>query len=101
MIQTQKSVTMAATTGVIDLGGNYEKCIVFMPALATDTELTLGLSYDGTTYLTLNRIEGADNQTDVIVNASRCQMVELGGARYIQFTGSNAQTCTIYVIAMG
>ena len=101
MIQTGLlSVTLAGTSGTLDLGSFFEKCIVWMPALATDTELTVSTSYDGTTYYTLNRIEGADNQTDVIINASRCQVLELGGARYLKFTGSNAQTCTIYAQAI-
>ena len=91
------SVTFAtAKTATIDFGTYMDKCIVWVPTLATDNYLTVSVSYDGTTYLTLNRIEGADNQTDVIINSARCQVLELGGARYLKFTApATNQTCTV------
>lgn len=91
-----KAVAFSTTTCTITFDVPFEKVILFVPTLATDTSATLSLSYDGTTYLTVNRIEGADNQTDVIVNSARCQIVEVGGCKHLKLTCSNSQTGTVY-----
>ena len=97
----QASVTFAGTSAVLDLGRKgFKQVMIWVPTLSTDTSLTVSVSYDGATYLTLNRIEGADNQTDVIINSARCQVIDIAGARYIKLTGSNAQTITVNAIAI-
>ncbi len=101
MLLTEKSVTMAATTAVIDLGGHYDKCMIWVPTLATDGYLTIGLSFDGTTYLTLSMPDGAGSEYAVEVPETHCKMVELGGARYIQFTApATAQAVDVNVVAI-
>lgn len=94
-----KSDTFASATTVdIDLGQACEKAVIMVPTLTTDTYVTVSVSYDnGTTFVTLNRIEGADNQTDVIINSARAQVLELGGVQHIRLTApATAQTGTVY-----
>lgn len=90
------SDTFAATTLAIDLGAPCEKAIVMLPALTTDTYVTVGLSYDGTTYLT-QEVTSNGNELDVVINSARCQVIDTCGCQYIQLTApATAQTCTVY-----
>ena len=102
MIATvETSILFAGTSAVLEFKLPVKQAIIFVPALSTDTELKLSVSYDeGTTYLQLNRIEGSDNETDVQIKASKCQVIDLAGARFVKLTGSNAQTCTVYAIGL-
>jgi len=96
-----QSVVMAATTAVIDLGTFYEKCMIWVPTLATDNYLTISLSFDGTTYLTLYENDGAASEIAVEVPSAGCRGINLNGARYITFTApATSQTVTVVVTAV-
>lgn len=86
-----------AKTLAIDLGVGCKEAIIMIPALATDTYVTIGISYDGTTYLTMSMPDGAGSEYDVEIPSARCKIVPLAGAQYIQLTapGTN-QTGTVY-----
>lgn len=103
MIATiQTNVTFAtAKTAVLDMGRTgLKEVMIFVPTLATDTYLTISMSYDGTTYLTMSMPDGAGSEYDVEIPSARCKVVPLAGARYITLTApATNQTGTVYAIA--
>lgn len=96
------SITFAGLTAVLDFGRKgVKEAMIFVPTLTTDNYLTVSVSYDGVTYLTLEENDGAVNEMDVVINSARCRRLRLAGCRYITLTApATAQTVTVYAIAV-
>ncbi len=77
-----------------------KKAVIYVPTLSSDSYLTVSLSYDGSTFLTLSMADGAASEYDVEVPSARARVLDLGGARYIKLTApSTNQTVTVYITA--
>ena len=92
-----------AKTLEIDLGqAGFNKAAIYVPALSSDGYVTVALSYDGSTYLTLSVGDGAASEYDVEIPSARVRTLDLAGARYIRLTApSTNQTVTVYTLATG
>lgn len=97
LARTLVNDTFAGLTLAVDLGqAGFREAAIFVPALTTDTYVTVALSYDGVTYLTLEEVTNG-NELDSVINSARVKVIKLGGARYIQLTApATSQTGTVY-----
>lgn len=101
MVTGRKSVTFdTAKTVVLDLGQKgYRKILIAVPALATDSYVTVSVSHDGTTYLTLSVPDGAGSEYDVEIPSARSRSIDIVGAQYIKLTAPTTnQTVTVKAI---
>jgi len=92
-----------AKTLDIDLGqAGFKQAAIFVPTLSSDSYVTVSLSYDGSTWLTLSMADGAASEYDVEIPSARVRTLDLAGARYIRLTApSTNQTVTVYTLATG
>ncbi len=93
--------TFAGLTLEISLGQvGFKQAAIYVPALTTDNYVTVALSYDGSTYLTLTMEDGAGSEYNVEVPSGKVRVIPLGGAKYIKLTApATSQTVTVVTTA--
>ncbi len=103
MIATgQASIAFAtAKTAVLDLGRKgFKQVIIFVPALSSDSYVSVSVSHDGTTYVQLEELTNGV-EFDTVINSERSRVLDIAGARYITLTApSTNQTVTVNAIAI-
>ncbi|KKM27879.1 hypothetical protein LCGC14_1570340 [marine sediment metagenome] len=94
--------TFAGLTLDINLGkAGFREAAIYVPALTTDTYVTVALSYDGSTYLTLSVGDGAGSEYDVEIPSAKVRVIPIAGAKYIRLTApATSQTATVVSIAI-
>ncbi len=94
--------TFAGLSLEISLGQvGFREAAIYVPALATDSYVTVALSYDGSTYLTLTMEDGAASEYDVEIPSAKVRVIPLAGNKYIRLTApSTTQTVTVVTTAI-
>ena len=83
-------------SSAIDFDEYCDEMLVIAPALdGAGTTLAVQVSHDGTTYVGLDIIDPGDGSGAAIaIPESTAAVVKLGGAEYVRFVASVAQTAT-------
>jgi hypothetical protein len=97
-INTAVIASGAKLSGEVDMGGYYEKVLVIVPDLTTDSSVSIQVSpSSGGTFTTLQ-----SGGSGVAVNKSAAQVVEIGGAPFLKIACATNQGAdrTIYLIGI-